>query len=104
MCEEKILELSKDENERPFALYSLSILYSHLNRPNWKDQYDNAIELEPKLFEKITDEKKMLIPIPEVNKKLDNKFGKINMEDITKVTEDIKNESVEIILKEIDEE
>jgi len=104
MCERKILELSNNKIERPFALYNLSILYSHLNRPNWKDQYNEAIEIEPKLFDLITDDKKMLIPIPSVDKKLNNKFGNISLEDITTVTEDIKDESVEIIIKEIEEE
>ena len=97
-CEKKLLELLKIDEEKTFALYNLSILYSHLNRPNWKEYYNKALNLNSELFSIITDNKKMLIPCDEVDRKLNNKFGKLEIEDIENITKDMEENDIKIVI------
>jgi hypothetical protein len=104
ICEKKLMELCKYESEKPYATYNLSILYSHLNRTNWKDLYYQAMKLNPNLFDNISNSQKILRPCKEVERKLKIFREKIIPEEIVKVDNDTKDELVELILNEIEDQ
>lgn len=52
-CERILREIAGRPDERPFALYNLSVLYAETGRPDWKSFYEEAVEARPDLLSAI---------------------------------------------------